>query len=205
MLAEAAEIIGLIAFTLSGFIVALKARLDLLGVLIAAFCTALVGGLVRDTIAGLPPYVFTSLKPGIIVVATFVLCIIFKNYTTSVERSKLFVIADSIGLISFAHTGALVALEVGFNLFGVVLFSFITAVGGGLVRDVIINEVPFFMKSDFYAVIPIFIGLTIYCAHSFEILHATFLLFSLFGFLTLRLVAVKYSWSLPVFESTPKE
>lgn len=200
MLAEIAEIIGLIAFTLSGFIVALKARLDLLGVLIAAFCTALVGGLLRDTIAGVAPYVFVNLKPGIIVVATIVLLIFLRKYLPRFERSRLFTIADSIGLISFAHTGALVALSVGFNLFGVILSAFITAVGGGLVRDVIINEVPFFLKSDFYAVIPIFIAITIYCAHSFDILSTTFLALSLFGFLILRLLAVHYSWSLPVLK-----
>jgi len=200
MLAEVADIIGLVAFTISGFIVALKARLDLLGVLICSFSTALVGGLVRDTIAGIDPYVFISLKPGVIVITTLCLLIVFKNHIAKFERSKFFIIADSIGLVSFAHAGALVALSVGFNLFGIVLCSFITAVGGGLVRDVIINEVPFFMKSDFYAIIPIFIGLTLFAANLFEMINATFLALSLVGFLFLRLVAYFYKWSLPVFE-----
>jgi len=200
MLAEIAEFIGLIAFALSGFIVALKARLDLLGVLIAAFCTALVGGLVRDTIAGIEPFVFGSLKPGIIVLSTVAVLIFLRKYLLHIEKSPLFIVADSIGLISFAHTGALVALGVGFNVFGVILCAFITAVGGGLVRDVIINEVPFFMKSDFYAIIPIFIGLTLYVASGFEILNTTFLALSLIFFLLLRLLAVYYKWSLPVFD-----
>ena len=200
MLAEIAEFIGLIAFALSGFIVALKARLDLLGILIAAFCTALVGGLVRDTIAGIEPFVFGSLKPGVIVLATVMVLIFMRKYLSHIERSRLFVVADSIGLISFAHTGALVALGVGFNVFGVILCAFITAVGGGLVRDVIINEVPFFMKSDFYAIIPIFIGLTLFLAESAGVLGTTFLAISLIGFLLLRLLAVHYKWSLPVFE-----
>ena len=203
MLAEVTDIIGLIAFSISGFVVALKARLDLLGVLIAAFCTALVGGLMRDTIAGVDPYVFTSLKPGIIVISTVALLIIFRKNIKNIlrfEKSRFFIVADSIGLISFAHTGALVAIDVGFNLFGVVLCSFITAVGGGLVRDVIINEVPFFMKSDFYAVIPLFIGCFLYILNSFELLQSSFLVLSLAGFLLLRLFAYKYRWSLPVFE-----
>lgn len=200
MLVEIADIIGLMAFTISGFIVALKQRLDLLGVIICAFSTALIGGLTRDTMAGIEPYVFISLKPGIIVLSTLGLLVLFKKYIVHFEKSKLFITADSIGLVSFAHAGALVALSVDFNLFGVILFSFITAVGGGLVRDVIINQVPFFMKSDFYAIIPIFIGIVVYVAHSYELLSATFLAFSLFLFLFLRLIAYRYRWSLPIFE-----
>ncbi|MGM0534045.1 MAG: trimeric intracellular cation channel family protein [Campylobacterota bacterium] len=192
------EIIGLLAFSLSGFLVALDAKLDLLGVLICAFCTALIGGLIRDTLAGVDPYVFIHAWPALLVVVAVGLMIVFKEPIKSFQHSRLFIVADSIGLVSFAHTGALVAIGSGFNLFGVIVCAFMTAVGGGLVRDVILNKVPFFMKSDFYAVIPIFIAVTLFAANSGGITGAPFLLLSLGAFLALRLCAVHFRWRLPV-------
>ncbi len=198
MLYEIAEIIGIISFSISGFLVALRAQLDLLGIFISSFSTALVGGLMRDSIAGVTPYIFTSALPGIIVLATVCLLLFWRKRIARFEKSRFFLIADSIGLISFAFTGALVALQMEFNIFGVVLSAFITAVGGGLSRDVIINEVPFFMKSDFYAVIPIFIGVSLYLLHLTSLLSGGVLVAAFIAFLLLRWCAVYYRWHLPV-------
>ena len=118
---EIADIVGTIAFTLSGFMVATKDRLDLLGIMIASLLTALGGGILRDTIAGRTPYAFTNLLPTILVLSVIIISIVFKFHNKSkIINNFYFIISDSIGLVSFSITGALVGVMVDFNIFGVV-------------------------------------------------------------------------------------
>ena len=145
---EVAEYIGIIAFAISGFFVAVRNKLDLLGILVATFLTALGGGIIRDIAVDKVPYTFSHDYPAIIVIGVLVLLVIFKFHKKqSIENKPLFILSDSIGLVSFSITGALIAMEHHFNLTGILALSFITAVGGGIVRDVIINEIPFIFKT----------------------------------------------------------
>jgi len=160
---EIAEYIGIIAFVISGFLVGVRNRLDLLGILISTFLTAFGGGLIRDVIANKIPYTFTHTAPGALVIILMTVMIIFKTYKKpNLENRALFIVSDSIGLVSFSISGALVALSAGYNLTGVMALSFITAVGGGITRDVIINEVPFVFKTGFYGTIALLVGLIIF-------------------------------------------
>ncbi len=137
-----AEVLGTIAFALSGFYVAVKERLDLLGVFIASFLTALGGGIVRDTIADRAPYTFTHLSPTLLVVIVLVLSIALKlHHKDEIEKKFYFIISDTLGLVSFAISGALVGLQAEFNFFGVILLALLTAVGGGVMRDILLNRV----------------------------------------------------------------
>jgi uncharacterized membrane protein YeiH len=139
----AADILGIFAFALSGFLVGVRNNLDLLGLIIAASLTALGGGVVRDVILGRTPFAFNEYYPAITVIGTIVLALIFRLYRREqLERQWLFVISDTIGLVAFSITGALLALEAEFNFFGVMILSFLTAVGGGVLRDTMINQVP---------------------------------------------------------------
>jgi uncharacterized membrane protein YeiH len=196
---ELAEYVGIIAFAMSGFFVGVRNHLDLLGVLIATFLTALGGGIIRDIILNKVPFTFTYNYPAIMVTAVMLLLIIFKFHKrNSLENKMLFIISDSIGLVSFSISGALLALENHFNLAGVIALAFITAVGGGIARDVIINEVPFVLKTGFYGTISIIIAVILYI---FFLLHITsfFTISILFGSaLTLRLVAYYAKWSIPL-------
>ena len=130
---ETAEIIGTVAFALSGFYVAVKDKLDLLGIFIASFLTALGGGLVRDMIADRAPYTFTHMLPSILVITVILVSILLKLHEKSeIEKKLYFIISDTLGLVSFSISGALVGLHVGFNFFGVILLALLTAVGGGV-------------------------------------------------------------------------
>ncbi|MEA1915161.1 MAG: TRIC cation channel family protein, partial [Campylobacterota bacterium] len=125
---EVAEFIGIIAFTLSGFSTAARNNLDLLGVLVAVFLTALGGGIIRDVTVGVTPYTFSHTAPALIVFIFLILLIIFKVHRrNSIENKPYFIVSDSIGLAAFSITGALVALEHNFNFAGVVMLSFIAA------------------------------------------------------------------------------
>ncbi|MDD3324979.1 MAG: TRIC cation channel family protein [Sulfurospirillaceae bacterium] len=195
---ETAEIIGTIAFALSGFYVAVKDRLDLLGVFIASFLTALGGGIVRDTIASRAPYTFTHLLPSILVIGVLVLSIFLKLHKKDeIEKKFYFIVSDTLGLVSFSISGALVGLHVGFNFFGVILLALLTAVGGGVMRDILLNRVPILLTSEFYGTVSLLIGAILFALNKMNIdgflpLSVVFV----FG-VAIRLIAYYKSWHLP--------
>ena len=196
---EIAEYVGTIAFTMSGFFVAVRNKLDLLGILIATFLTALGGGIIRDIAVDRVPYTFSHDYPAIIVLSLLILLIVFKFHKKeSVENKPLFIVSDSVGLVSFSITGALIAIESGFNLTGVLAMSFITAVGGGIVRDIIINEVPFVFKTGFYGTVALLMGLLVFILNQMG--NISFASLSLLFFLgvTIRVVAYYKRWKVPI-------
>jgi uncharacterized membrane protein YeiH len=196
---ELAEYIGIIAFAMSGFFVAARNRLDLLGVLIATFLTALGGGIIRDITVDKVPFTFSHTYPALIVITVLVLLIVFKFHKrNSLENKPLFILSDSIGLVSFSISGALIAIDVSFNLTGVIAMAFITAVGGGIARDVIINEVPFVLKTGFYGTVSILIALILYILHLEDWINFTAISALFVVALGLRLLAYYRKWSVPL-------
>ena len=169
---EIAEYIGIIAFAVSGFFVAIRNKLDLLGILISTFLTALGGGILRDIAVDKTPFTFTHDYPAFIIFTVMLIMIISKFYKKdSIQNKFLFILSDSIGLVSFSISGAIIALENNLNFTGVLALSFITAVGGGITRDIIINEVPFVFKTGFYGTIALLIGISIFLLDKFNMLN----------------------------------
>ena len=196
---EVAEYIGIIAFAISGFFIGVRSKLDFLGVLISVFLTAFGGGIIRDIIVDKTPYTFTHNMPGIIVILLMLLLILFKFHKRqSIENKPFFIISDSIGLVSFSITGAMIAIENELNLTGVLALSFVTAVGGGITRDVIINQVPFVFKTGFYGTVSLLIGLIMYVLHSFGYMsfYTTVIVFVI-G-VSIRILAYYRKWSIPL-------
>jgi len=196
---EIAEYIGIIAFAISGFFVAVRSKLDFLGVLISVFLTALGGGILRDIAVDKTPYTFTHNVPAVIIIIVMVLLILFKFHRRdSIENRPLFILSDSIGLISFSITGALIAIEQALNLTGVLVLSFVTAVGGGIIRDVIINEIPFVFKTGFYGTISLLAGGSLYLLNSLEMMHFYPITVVFILGVLLRIVAYYKKWSIPL-------
>jgi len=196
---EVAEYIGIVAFAMSGFFVAVRSKLDFLGVLISVFLTAFGGGILRDIIVDKTPYTFTHNIPAVIVFTLMMLLIVFRFHKKqSVENKPWFIVSDSIGLVSFSITGALIALENDLNLTGVLALSFVTAVGGGIVRDIIINEIPFVFKTGFYGTVALLVGVLMYLLEMFGIMsfYPTMIVFVL-G-VSLRVLAYYKKWSVPL-------
>jgi uncharacterized membrane protein YeiH len=195
---EIADYIGIAAFATSGFLVALRNRLDLLGIFVSLFLTALGGGIVRDIILQQTPYSFTHNAPALILITVMVILTLFRIQNhNALEGNPIFIISDSIGLVSFSISGAILAIEHNFNFTGVLALSFITAVGGGIARDIIINEVPLVFKSGFYGTISLLVGLTILALDYFDTVNI-FSLATLFLFaILLRILAYYKNWSVP--------
>ncbi len=193
-----ADLIGIIAFAISGYLVAVRNKLDLLGVLVSSFLTALGGGIVRDVILNSTPFTFREYYPATTVLIVLALSSLLQLYKKEeLERKFVFVISDTIGLVAFSITGALLALEANFNIFGVVILSFLTAVGGGLIRDTLINQVPAVLVTDFYGSIALLVALLLFCCNYYGYLNE----FTIFAIAimatTLRLVAYFKHWRLP--------
>ena len=196
---EIAEYIGIIAFAISGFFVAVRNKLDFLGTLISVFLTALGGGIIRDIAVDRTPYTFTYNIPALTILIVMILLVLFRfNKRDSIENKAFFILSDSIGLISFSITGALIAIEAKLNLTGVLALAFVTAVGGGIIRDVIINEVPFVLKTGFYGTIALLIGLTLYVLDQYgQISFYTMSIVFAVG-MVVRLVAYYKKWAIPM-------
>lgn len=195
---QIADIIGIICFAASGFLIAVHYKLDILGIFISAFLTALGGGMIRDTIANKTPYIFTDTLPVMLVIGTVFLSLIFKLHKIpDFEGKTAFIISDAVGLVSFAITGSIIAIQNDFNFLGVLILAFLTAVGGGTIRDILINRVPSILVSEFYGTVAIIVGLFMYILHLFEQINIFNLTILFTCGVILRLVAYYKHWSLP--------
>lgn len=196
---EVAEIIGIISFALSGFLIAVEVKLDILGIFIASFLTALGGGVIRDVIVGRELFAFSNNYASVLVIGVIMIAIFFKvqRMEEDIEKHPLFMSADTLGMVSFAISGALVAQEVGFNFFGVMLLSLITAVGGGVMRDILINKIPLILVSEFYGTVAIFVGILIFLLGVLSWLNPWTIISVFVVGVWLRFVAVSKEWHLP--------
>ncbi len=192
------DILGIIAFTISGFLVGARNHLDILGLIIAASLTALGGGIVRDTILSVTPFAFKTLYPAtaLFIVIFFALLLKIHKYD-SIEKRWLFVVSDTIGLVAFSITGALLAINAEYNFFGVIILSFITAMGGGVIRDILINQVPAILISDFYGSISVIVSILLLLLHVSSFLNQTTIILVAIFSIALRLLAYRQKWHLP--------
>lgn len=201
-LVVAADILGIIAFALSGFLVGVRNKLDLLGIIISASLTALGGGVVRDVILDRTPFAFNEYYPAITVLTTIAIAFAFRLYRREqIERQWLFVISDTIGLVAFSITGALLAIDAQFNFFGVIILSFLTAIGGGVLRDILINQVPAVLVSDFYGSIALIVSILLLIFSALIGLSTLTVASVAAVAIGLRLLAYIKGWHLPTLKT----
>ncbi len=193
-----ADIIGIAAFTISGMLTGVRHRLDILGIAIVATLTALGGGILRDGLIGRIPFAFSEYYPSLTVLSVLVLSIVLKLYKKEeIERKSVFILSDTLGLVAFSITGALLGIAKELNIFGVIILGFLTAVGGGIIRDILLNRVPAILTHDVYGTIALLVSLTLALLHLAGILN-NYTVFAV-GVVTLllRLIAYKRGWQLP--------
>ena len=164
------EIIGTIAFATSGAMVAINKRVDIFGVLVLSSITALGGGAIRDILIGAtPPRMFSDYRYVMVAVIVstlvFLIAYIFRDSYQQKAKAVDSVnnIFDAVGLGLFTVTGVQVAVDSGFGLNGIlsVCLGVITGIGGGVLRDVMLKEIPFVLKKRIYALASI-AGGTVY-------------------------------------------
>lgn len=203
------ELIGIIAFAISGAMVAIQKKLDLFGVIVLGITTALGGGVIRDLLLGrVPPMMFQkpiyAMLATICSVITFILIYIVGEIKGS--RKELYMdimnILDAIGLGVFAATSANLVL-VNYETPGVFLTVFmgtITAVGGGVLRDMMSNEIPLILKKRIYAIAAIIGSIIYYVLWNTKLPFEITMFTSIFITVIIRLLAKRYRWNLPAIK-----
>lgn len=146
------EIIGTIAFAMSGALTAIEKELDYYGITFFAIITSVGGGIVRDIVINksLPA---SLANPIYILISVFSAACVIIFYKKIIQLSKILLIFDAIGLSAFTAIGAEVAIRNNFEQpFVVITLALLTGTGGGLLRDVFAKEIPFIFRKEIYAV-----------------------------------------------------
>ena len=201
------EYIGIIAFALSGAMVAIDKEADLFGVLLMAIFTSFGGGILRDVLLGItPPKFFTELGVMVLVsaasaLAVFIFAAAMKRYYIKERRhmSAFINLFDALGLGIFAVSGTSLAIDtVGMNPYIAITMGLITGVFGGLVRDLCLGTVPFIIKKRVYAVAAILGSAVYYFLYVYSSMHIVSVIFiSVLTTFGLRLLATVFRWNIP--------
>lgn len=196
---RAGETLGVIAFAASGALVAVRKRLDLFGMVVLACATALGGGIVRDLLIGrTPPAAFTNLT---YLSASIVTALILYFIAPSRRLTKgALEISDAIGLGLFCVTGTVIAASAGVGTPTAALLGMTTAIGGGVIRDVLSGEVPLVLRpdQDLYAVPALFGAAATAALLHFDAYRAWSGLLAAAGAVGFRLLARRYQWHAPL-------
>jgi uncharacterized membrane protein YeiH len=186
---------GTFVFGLSGGLAAVRARLDLFGVVVLAAVVGLAGGIIRDVLIGTAPATFRDWRYLAATAAAGMVCFFAGRVLERAERSVM--IFDALGLGLFAVTGATKAVQFGFGPLQAILLGSITGVGGGMLRDLLLREVPTVLREGLYA-IPALLGATVLVIA--QDLGSTNPVFPVLGVLVcvvVRLVGLRYDVNVP--------
>ncbi|MCW2973816.1 MAG: hypothetical protein JWN72_2089 [Thermoleophilia bacterium] len=189
------NLVGTFAFALSGAMAGVRARLDVFGVLVLAGSVGLAGGIVRDLLIGRPPATFRDERYLFVAVAAGVLACLAHPLLGRLERHVD--VFDAAGLAVFCVTGTATAIHFEVDGPAAVLLGAITAIGGGVLRDLFVGEPPTVLRDELYA-IPALVGATIVAAPYVHGNHQ--LLWPILGAatcFTLRLLGIRYRLDLP--------
>lgn len=196
------EIIGTVAFAVSGALAAMKKQMDIFGTCVLGVTTAVGGGMIRDCILGLTP-VDALVHPEYILLAAGVSVIVFLPFVSRQIYIKhktfdvIFLIADSIGLGTFTAYGFMVGVNNGFSDWFLLIFvAVITGVGGGVMRDIFALQEPLIFVKHVYALASIIGAVACYIVNLyFDTSVAVTVCFLLI--FVIRILSAKFHWKLP--------
>lgn len=200
------ELLGTVAFSVSGTLVAARCGLDLFGVLTVGTITAVGGGIIRDIMIGqIPPSVFSN--PLVLILALLTSLVVFIIAFINSKRIKdlhqkidgINIFFDAMGLAAFSVTGVEVTCAAGYgkNIALVIILGVITGVGGGVLRDVLVNEKPYILIKHIYAVASL-MGSVVYYVIGVHLEHELVgTIVSVLLTITIRMLAAKFRWNLP--------
>jgi uncharacterized membrane protein YeiH len=203
MLLYVIYLIAITAEAMSGALAAGRRNMDMFGVALIAFVTALGGGTVRDVILGHypigwtqhPTYIYLTIGAGLftMVIARFMH-----------HLKRLFLVLDGMGLIAFTIIGCSVAQTHDYSTVVVVMAGMITGVFGGILRDILCNRTPIVLMKELYASVSLMVALLYLGMQHLGIDHDITLLVSFVAGLAVRFSAIYWKWSLPVFSYSSK-
>lgn len=200
--------LGTIAFALSGTLVGMSRRMDVLGLSVLSMITAVGGGMIRDVLVGMtPPLALQNPTGMVLALGTTALTILFYRYYHFTKQDTKWIIqvymaADAIGLASFTTTASRIGYEVlGFSPLTVSLLAFITAVGGGIMRDLLAQRIPVVLRSDVYGLGAV-MGAWMYCCSEWILGsqgHDRSMVLCFVFTLGIRILVIWKQWNLPKF------
>lgn len=200
------EMIGTVAFALSGVMSGIKKQLDILGVVVLGTVTAVGGGALRDICLGvLPPMLFQKPVYAIVAIGTSVLSFIVAycmgdKFPSRIEKlNPVINVLDAIGLGIFVIVGVNAAINSGFfnNPFLAVFFGTITGVGGGLIRDKLVGEIPMVLQKRVYALAATVGALLYYTLMYFNVQEIVAVTAGAGVVVLIRMLATIFKWNLP--------
>lgn len=189
------EVIGTLAFAVSGIRLAARKHFDWFGAYTIGVVTAIGGGTIRDLLLDAPPFWMLSWMYLTVTALGFIIVVTFKKVLTSDSRS-LFMF-DAIGLTLFVITGIQKSITYGYPMWVAIVMGMITGSFGGVLRDVLINEEPLFFRKDIYATACIAGGLMYWVALACGCDDWICQLLCAATILILRWGALRYGWHLP--------
>ena len=199
------ELIGTVAFTISGALIAVRRSLDLFGVVLVGCITSVGGGIMRDLFLGkTPPSIFSNVIVLVIATITSIVVFIvsylnvgkFESLEKRIESINNFF--DAVGLAIFSAIGTEMACESGFSDMAVfsVSMGVLTGIGGGIMRDILVDSTPYVLKKHIYALASI-IGSTIYYFIRINVNEILAIIIAMPIIIIIRILAAKHHWKLP--------
>ena len=190
------DLIGTFVFAISGIRLAAKKDLDLFGAAVIGFVTAVGGGTVRDVILGSFPvgWVNDLLYPLAVLVAIPV-TLIFKKHLIQLTRTLF--IFDTIGIAIFTILGLQKSLSLGTHPAMSIVMGMVSAVVGGVIRDILCNEIPLIFRKEIYAVACLIGALIFFALENTSIPQEANVIITVITIVIIRILSIKYKWSLP--------
>lgn len=192
------EYIGLFVFAASGAICAIGKKMDFFGILTLSTVTAIGGGVIRDVVTNIGiPIFFSKYEYMLVILISTTLVILFRG---RIKWRISFLILDAIGLAVFTVAAGMKAIESDYNFMTFIFVSVITAVGGGVIRDVLAQEVPTILKREIYAVASLFGAIIFWFLH--PVLGMTISSYFCLGLIfCIRLITYYYHIHLPYVDN----
>ncbi len=202
----AMEIIGTIAFAISGALISVSCGLDVFGVVFIGVVTAVGGGMLRDALIGkFPPAIFSNTYifaiAALTALAVFIIAYINRNHFETLREKieRINNIFDAIGLAAFTVTGTEIVCAAGFGdkMLLVVLLGMLTGCGGGIFRDILVDKTPYVLKKHVYALASVLGSIIYYLINIYTGEKIIGTITAMVIIIVVRMLATKYHWKLP--------
>lgn len=198
LILHALYIIAITAEAMTAALAAGRRSMDWVGVCLLGAVTALGGGSMRDVLLGHYPLVWVAHPEYLLLTAAAALATIaIARFMQRLKR--LFLLLDAIGLVAFTVIGCNVAMEMGLPVLVVIVAGMITGCLGGVLRDILCNEIPLLFRSELYASVAVVTGALFVAGHKLGLPHDAVLFASMAVGLAMRLLALRFNWHMPKF------
>ncbi len=188
---------GTFVFALSGAMAAVKHRLDIFGVLVLSFAAGNAGGITRDVLIGaIPPVAINDWRYVAVCVLAGVITFFWDSIVNRLHGSVL--MFDAIGLALFAVTGSSKALAFHLGPVAAMLLGMLTGIGGGMLRDILVVEIPTVLRADLYAVAALAGAAVVVIGNALHLPSAVGMSVGAILCFGLRFMAIRHGWKLPV-------